>query len=82
MCTDEWMLMKPRLQWWERLNKALFPYMGPAQVGPYETEPLPPVDDKACPICGQPMREHIIERSAGQLTATRLHCPATDRAAA
>lgn len=73
--------MKPRLQWWERLNKALFPYMGPAQVGPYETEPLPPVAGKACPLCGQPMRDHVIERSTGNV-ATRLHCPATRAAAA
>ena len=31
------------LTWWERLNKALFPYLGPAQLGPFGEPPLPSV---------------------------------------
>lgn len=66
--------MTPRLRWWDRLNKALFPYLGPAQLGPYGEAPLPPVAGKACPLCGAPMSDHVIERAGGNV-ATRLHCP-------
>jgi hypothetical protein len=61
-----------RKRWWERLNGGLLPFMGPAQVGPYDTPPAAAV--KLCPICGQPMEAHVIERSA--TAPTRLHCPA------
>ncbi len=64
--------MSERRRWWERLNRALLPYMGPAQVGPYDDPPEPVA--KVCPLCGRPMDEHVIERSA--TAATRLHCPA------
>jgi len=49
--------------------------MGPAQLGPYNEAPLPPVSDKACPLCGQRMALHTFERSQDH-TATRMHCPA------
>lgn len=60
--------------WWDRLNRFLFPYIGPPPLGPYNEEPLPPVEDKACPLCGKPMAEHSFERSQDH-TATRMHCP-------
>jgi hypothetical protein len=55
-----------------KLNRFLFPYMGPAQVGPYDDEH---VTVKPCPLCGAPMAEHEIERRDGR--PTQLHCPAT-----
>ena len=48
--------------------------MGPAQVGPYETEPLPPTGQKPCPLCGNPMDDHTFERSQDH-RSTRMHCP-------
>jgi hypothetical protein len=66
--------MKRRLPWWDRLNGMLMPYIGPPALGPYNEAPLPPVGAKACPICGQPMDAHIIERGEGRV-ATRVHCP-------
>ncbi|HWR85630.1 MAG TPA: hypothetical protein VN200_06535 [Rhodoglobus sp.] len=58
-------------RWWERLNRGLLPFMGPAQVGPYDTPPAPTAS--ICPLCGQPMERHVIERSS--TAPTRLHCP-------
>jgi hypothetical protein len=62
-----------KIRWWMRLNRAIFPVMGPAQLGPFGEPPLPPADVKPCPLCGIAMTAHVIERSTGQ--ATRLHCP-------
>ena len=72
-------LFVSKLTWWQRLNKALFPYMGPAQLGPFDEPPLPSVAEKPCPLCGNPMDDHVFERGDAT-TATRMHCPA--RAAA
>ena len=66
--------VNPKPAWWQRLNRALFPFMGPAQVGPYETEPLPPTGQKPCPLCGNPMDDHTFERSTDH-RSTRMHCP-------
>jgi hypothetical protein len=63
-----------RPRWWERLNRSLFPYIGPPPLGPYGEAPLPPTGPKACPLCGQAMSLHVIERSGGNVP-TRLHCP-------
>jgi len=63
------------LTWWQRLNKALFPYMGPAQLGPFDEPALPSVAEKPCPLCGEPMRAHTFERSQDH-HSTRMHCPA------
>ncbi|GAB3403477.1 hypothetical protein GCM10027515_14570 [Schumannella luteola] len=63
-------------RWWDRLNKALYPYLGPAQLGPgrggERTDAPPPA---MCPLCGQAMATHEIERSTDGHTPTRLHCP-------
>jgi hypothetical protein len=63
------------LRWSDRLNARLFPWLGPPPLGPFDQDPLPPTDVKACPLCGAPMGEHVIERSGGNV-ATRLLCPA------
>ena len=62
------------LTWWQRLNKALFPYMGPAQLGPFNEPPLPCVAEKPCPLCGKPMSLHTFQRSQDH-NSTRMHCP-------
>ncbi|WBU37196.1 hypothetical protein [Homoserinibacter sp. YIM 151385] len=69
-----------RDRWWDRLNRALFPYFGPAQLGTgrQPDQPLPSAERRAerpCPLCGRPMTEHRLERTRDQHTSTRLHCP-------
>jgi hypothetical protein len=65
---------KESTHWWDRLNGALLPYIGPPPLGPFDQDALPPTTEKACPLCGAPMSRHEIERSGGNV-ATRLHCP-------
>ena len=61
--------------WWDRLNRALVPYIGPPPLGPYGEEPLAPTAAKACPLCGKAMDLHEFDRSQDH-TATRMYCPA------
>ncbi|MCU1474629.1 MAG: hypothetical protein JWQ92_2697 [Amnibacterium sp.] len=59
-----------------RLDRGLFPFMGPAQIGAGHAEqPYRPPADPRCPICGGRLADHAVERSADQTTATRLICP-------
>ncbi|UCR88100.1 hypothetical protein [Mycetocola spongiae] len=54
------------------LNGKLRPYIGPPPLGPFNEEPLPPTAQAPCPICGNVMSEHIVDRSGER---TQLHCP-------
>ena len=65
--------MIAKAPWWDRLNRLLLPYIGPPPLGPYDEDPLPPTQDKACPLCGQAMADHDVERRADR--PTQLHCP-------
>ena len=69
--------MKDRLfSWARRMDKGLFPWMGPAQLGAgHPEEPYRLPADPACPVCGRSMTLHVIERTADQHHATRLRCP-------
>ncbi|MCU1586044.1 MAG: hypothetical protein JWM49_2600 [Microbacteriaceae bacterium] len=69
--------MAAKLPWWDRLNRRLFPYIGPPPLGPFNETPLPSTLTKACPICGHPMSDHEIERRDNR--PTQIHCP-DDRA--
>ncbi len=61
-----------------RLDRGLFPFMGPAQIGAgHPEQPYVRPVDATCPICRTPMTAHIVERSADPARATRLICPAT-----
>ncbi|MDP9028704.1 MAG: hypothetical protein M3N46_14335 [Actinomycetota bacterium] len=76
--------MSERSSWWDRLNRILFPYLGPPPLGPGpQGEKV--VDAAApaprCPLCGEPMPAHTIERTADWSTPTRLHCPSQSAAA-
>jgi hypothetical protein len=57
-----------------RLNRRLFPYLGPPPLGPYDEEPAPDAAAAACPICGAPMAEHRFDRSEPD-RPTKLYCP-------
>lgn len=65
--------MIAKAPWWDRLNRLLLPYIGPPPLGPYDEDPLPPTQEKACPLCGQAMADHDVERRADR--PTQLHCP-------
>jgi hypothetical protein len=65
--------MAAKLPWWDRLNRRLFPYIGPPPLGPFNETPLPSTLTKACPICGHPMSDHEIERRDNR--PTQIHCP-------
>jgi len=54
------------------VNAKLRPYIGPPPLGPYDEPPLPPVAAAACPMCGNPMAQHDIDRSGAR---TQVHCP-------
>lgn len=59
-------------EWW---NKGLVRYGGPASVGPYESTPPPPSQERAnrpCPLCGTAMTEHTFDRSGPK---PLMHCP-------
>ncbi|QEO14406.1 hypothetical protein FLP10_08210 [Agromyces intestinalis] len=55
----------------DRLNARLLPWIGPPPLGPYDEASEPPAPP-TCPICGQAMADHVIDRSAPR---TQLHCP-------
>jgi len=58
-----------------RLNRRLFPYLGPPPLGPYD-QPAPPTPaSRACPLCGAPMSEHEFDRSGGAERPTKFYCP-------
>ncbi len=55
------------------INRVVYRYAGPAQVGIGRAEApyLPPADPR-CPLCGEPMARHDIDRTGER---TQLHCP-------
>ena len=66
-------MSKTRVPWWDRLNFALYPYLGPPKLGPYHQEPLPDAKLKPCPLCGVAMSEHVMDRGEGR--PTYMRCP-------
>jgi len=64
-----------RTRWWDRLNRAVFPFMGPAQLGPGRGGERPAARLTTCPVCGAEMRDHVVQRTSDQHTPTRLVCP-------
>lgn len=68
-----------RTRWWERINRALYPFLGPAMLGPGSGgERETARRSTACPLCQRPLAGHGIERSADGHTATRIVCPAAE----
>ncbi|GGI47445.1 hypothetical protein BCL57_002142 [Agromyces flavus] len=63
-----------RRGFFNRLNRFVYTFTGPAQVGIGRPEaPYEPPADPRCPICGAPMAEHRVDRSGER---TQLYCPA------
>jgi len=67
--------MADRAPWWDKLNRALYPVLGPAQLGSRNEPPAPSSEGRPCPICGGAMADHVIERARDWSTASRVHCP-------
>ena len=55
-----------------RLNRTLFPFLGPPPLGPYDQPAPVPARENACPLCGSAMSSHEKGFSDGR---TILHCP-------
>ena len=55
-----------------RLNRTLFPFLGPPPLGPYDQPAPVPARESACPLCGSAMSSHEKGFSDGR---TILHCP-------
>ena len=57
----------------DRLNRKLFPWIGPPPLGPYDQPAPVPAAERPCPLCGAPMAQHTRGDNAGR---TMLRCPA------
>ena len=66
-------MSKTETPWWDRLNAALVPYLGPPKLGPYDQAPLPDSGLKPCPLCGRAMSDHAMDRGEGR--PTYMRCP-------
>jgi hypothetical protein len=55
-----------------RLNRILFPWIGPPPLGPYDQPEPEPVRARGCPLCGAPMDGHTKATVDGR---TLLRCP-------
>jgi len=64
-----------------RLNRRLFPYLGPPPLGPYDQPAVEAPAGRACPLCGAEMSAHDFDRSGEQTRPTRIYCPAPPAAA-
>lgn len=59
----------------DRVDRAMRPIFGPPPITAEEEQPRAS-DDAACPICGHPMFEHVIDHSTAN---TVLICPTDER---
>ncbi|MCD2443171.1 hypothetical protein LQ757_12885 [Agromyces sp. SYSU K20354] len=66
-----------RSGFWNRVNRVVYTFTGPAQVGiglgKIEAPYVPPADP-ACPICNELMADHVVRRGDAN-TPTHLICP-------
>ena len=62
---------RPHEGFFNKLNRVLFPWLGPPPLGPYD-EPAGETAPPLCPLCGKPMADHTIDRSG---IKTQLYCP-------
>ena len=71
--SDRTVEKRPKLRWWERLDRLAMPFYGPAQVGPYDPTPST-VDSggRPCPLCGALFADHGVDRTGG---FGRFYCP-------
>ena len=63
-------------RFFERVDRVLEPVFGDPPMPAEDEGPGVPEDQKACPICGHPMFEHVIDHSTAN---TVLVCPTDER---
>jgi hypothetical protein len=63
-------------RFFDRVDRALLPVFGPPPLSEGEDEDTTPLDQRACPICGHPMFEHVVDHSTPN---TVLICPTDER---
>lgn len=68
-------MSKQRTPWWDKVNAALIPYLGPPPLGPYNEPPVADSASRACPLCALPMAQHDLDRAPGR--PTYLRCPSS-----
>jgi hypothetical protein len=56
----------------EWLDDKLIPVLGPPPLGPYGADDPQPEAHTSCPICGEPLAQHRVERDGEH---SYLHCP-------
>ncbi|NEN04852.1 hypothetical protein G3T36_03110 [Diaminobutyricibacter tongyongensis] len=56
----------------EWLDDKLVPVLGPPPLGPYGADDPQPEAHTSCPICGEPLAQHRLERDGEH---SYLHCP-------
>lgn len=63
-------------RFFDRVDRALMPAFGPPPIVEDRDEDTTPLDERACPICGHPMFEHVVDHSTPN---TVLICPTEER---
>jgi hypothetical protein len=63
-------------RFFDRVDRALLPAFGPPPAVHDHDEDTTPLDERACPICGHPMFEHVVDHSTPN---TVLICPTEER---
>jgi hypothetical protein len=63
-------------RFFDRVDRALLPVFGPPPLTAESEEDTTPLDQRACPICGHPMFEHVVDHSTSN---TVLICPTDER---
>lgn len=63
-------------RFFDRVDRVLLPALGPPRAMQEERGDEIPRDQRACPICGHPMYEHVIDHSTAN---TVLECPTEER---
>ncbi|MEV1129662.1 hypothetical protein [Agromyces sp. NPDC049794] len=63
-------------RFFDRVDRALMPAFGPPPIVDDRDEDTTPLDERACPICGHPMFEHVVDHST---PSTVLICPTDQR---
>ena len=63
-------------RFFDRVDRALLPVFGGPPITADRDGPQAPLDQQACPLCGHPMFEHVIDHSTSN---TVLVCPTDER---
>lgn len=63
-------------RFFDRVDRALLPALGPPPISEAGEDQGVPREQRACPLCGHPMFEHVIDHSRPN---TVFECPTDER---